>query len=75
MLEIRKTVLSFDERDLIELERIITDGDEKEALRFVKKSVYDHILHPQQSRLKSHLDSTNPVEGFKGAILFKLTVD
>ena len=65
MLEIRKTVLSFDERDLIELERIITDGDEKEALRFVKKSVYDRILHSQQGRLKSHLDSTNPVEGFK----------
>lgn len=64
MLEIRKTAVSFDERDLMELERIVTDSDEKEALRFIKKSVYDRISHAQQGRLKSHLDSTNPVEGF-----------
>ncbi len=64
MLEIRKTVISFDERDLMELERIVTDGDEKEALRFIKKSVYDRISHAQQGRLKSHLDGTNSVEGF-----------
>jgi hypothetical protein len=64
MLEIRKTVVSFDERDLMELERIITDNDEKESLRFLKKSVYDRINQSQQGRLKSHLDSTNPVEGF-----------
>lgn len=64
MLEIRKTAVSFDEGDLMELERIITDGDEKEALRFVKKSIYDRIVHAQQGRLKSHLDTANPVEGF-----------
>ena len=64
MLEIKKSVASLDERDLMELERIVTDGDEKEALRFVKKSIYDRILHAQQGRLKSHLDAANPVEGF-----------
>ena len=64
MLEIRKTAVSFDESDLMELERIVTDGDEKEALMFLKKSVYDRIVHAQQGRLKSHLDATNPVEGF-----------
>ena len=64
MLEIRKTAVSFDERDLMELEIIFTDGDEKEALRFVKKAIYDRILHSQQGRLKSHLDAANPVEGF-----------
>jgi hypothetical protein len=64
MLEIRKTVVSLDERDLIELERIITDADEKEALRFLKKSVYGRIAHSQQGKLKSHLDTANPVEGF-----------
>jgi len=37
MLEIRKTAVSLDERDIIELERIVTDNDEKEALRFIKK--------------------------------------
>ncbi|MCK4789391.1 MAG: hypothetical protein KAV87_36955 [Desulfobacteraceae bacterium] len=65
MLEIRKTAVSFGERDLMDLERIITDADEKEAFLFLKKCIYDRILHSQQGRLKSHLDSTNPVEGFK----------
>jgi hypothetical protein len=64
MLEIRKTVVSLDEQDLMELERIVTDGDEKEALRFIKKAIYDRILHSQQGRLKSHLDAANSVEGF-----------
>jgi hypothetical protein len=64
MLDIKKTAVSFDERDLMELERIITDADEKEALSYLKKSVYDRILHSQQSRLKSHLDAANPIEGF-----------
>lgn len=64
MLEIRKTAVSLDERDLLELEKIVTDGDEKEALRFVKKSIYGRIAHAQQGRLKSHLDTPNPVEGF-----------
>jgi hypothetical protein len=64
MLEIRKTAIAFDESDLLELERIITDADEKEALSFLKKSVYDRILHSQQGRLKSHLDAANPIEGF-----------
>jgi hypothetical protein len=64
MLEIRKTAVSFDERELMELERIVTDGDEKEALYFLKKVVYDCISHAQQGKLKSHLDGTNPVERF-----------
>ena len=64
MLEIKKTAVSLDERDLIELERIIIDADEKEALRFLRKSIYDRILYSQQGRLKSHLDAANPVEGF-----------
>jgi hypothetical protein len=64
MLEIRKTAVSFDEKDLMELERIMVDGDEKEALMFIKRSVYERILHSQHGRLKSHLDGTNPVEGF-----------
>ena len=64
MLEIRKSAVSFDEMDLMELERIVTDGDEKEALLFVRKAVYDRILHAQQGRLKSHLDGANSVDGF-----------
>ena len=64
MLEIRRTAVSFDERDLVNLERIITDADEKESFLFLKKYIYDRILHSQQGKLKSHLDSANPVEGF-----------
>ncbi len=64
MLEARKTAVSFDEQDIMELQRIVIDSDEKEALQFVKKAVFDRILHSQQGKLKSHLDAANPVEGF-----------
>jgi hypothetical protein len=65
MLEIRKAAIAFDESDLIELERIVTDGDEKGALLFLKKAVYDKIARSQQGRLKSHLDTgDSPVEKF-----------
>jgi hypothetical protein len=66
MLEIRKTALSIEENELIELQRIIIDGDKEEALRFLKKSVFDKIMHSQQGKLKSHLDGdSNPAEKFK----------
>ena len=64
MLEIRKSTVSFDEQDLVTLERIIIDGDDKEAFAFVKRAVYDRIVHAQQGKLKSHLDSENPIQGF-----------
>ena len=67
MIEARKTALSLEDEELVELQRIIIDRDEKEALRFLKKSVFDKVLHSQKGRLKSHLDSggENPVETFK----------
>ena len=66
MLEIRKAAIALDEEELLELERIITDSDEKGAVRFLRKSVYGKIVHAQQGRLKSHLDTGgNPVEMFK----------
>ena len=66
MLEIRKTAVALDEQELLQLERIMTDREEKEALVFLKKSVYDKVLHSQQGRLKSHLDSGgDPVQRFK----------
>jgi hypothetical protein len=65
MLEIRKAAIAFDEKELLELERIVIDGDEEGALSFLKRCVYDRILHAQQGRLKSHLDSgDNPVDRF-----------
>jgi len=66
MLEIKRTAIALDEEELLKLEGIITDRDEKEALRFLKKAVYDKITRYQQGKLKSHLDiGGNPVEKFR----------
>ncbi len=65
MLEIRKTAISLEEEELLELEQIIVDSDEKEALVFLKRSVYNKVDRSQQGRLKSHLDTgENPCKRF-----------
>ena len=65
MLEIKKTALSFDQEELLELEQIIIDHDEREAFKFLKESVYDKIVSSQQVGLKSHLDTgQDPVKMF-----------
>ncbi len=69
MLEIKRTVLTIEENELIELQRIIIDSDKEEAMRFLKKSVFDKILHSQQGKLKSHLNGeNNPTESFKSKV-------
>jgi hypothetical protein len=50
MIDIRKTAIALDEEELLELERIIVDRDEKEALVFLKKSVYDKVVSSQKVR-------------------------
>ncbi len=55
MLEIRKTAVSLDEEELLELERIVTDGDKDEAIRFLKKSIYNKIVSAQRGKLKPEL--------------------
>ncbi len=67
MLESRKTAVALDEEDMVELQRIIIDGDENGALRFLKKVIFNRIAKSQSGRLKCHLDSAgqNPVENFK----------
>ena len=47
MLEIRKTAIALDEEELLELERVIIDKDEKGALSFLKKAIYDKIARSQ----------------------------
>ena len=44
MLEITKTGIAFDEKELMKLEEIITDQDEPEALKFLKRAVYSHLV-------------------------------
>jgi len=56
MLEITGKSLALEPEEVLELERIITDDDKGEALRFLKKSVYRKLLTSQENRLKSHLD-------------------
>jgi len=66
MLELKKTGIALDEKELMKLEEIITDQDEAEALEFLKRAVYNKIAKGQQGRLRSHLDTRgDPVEGFK----------
>ena len=66
MIEIRKTAIALEEPKLIELERILTDGDEKEALIFLRRTVYIKVARSQGARLKSHLYvSGDPVEKFR----------
>jgi len=66
MLEIKRAAIVLEEEELLELERIITDKDEKKALDFLKKAVYDKITRSQQGKLKSHLDTGgNSVEKFR----------
>ena len=66
MLELKKTAIAFDEKELMRLEAIITDQDEAEALRFLKRAVYNKITTAQDGRLNSHFDTPgDPVAAFK----------
>ena len=59
MIQIRKTAIALEEEELLELERIMVDRDEKEALDFLKKSVYDKVVDSQQVRTEhSQLNKT-----------------
>ncbi len=53
MIEISKTAIALEEEELLELERIVVDYDEKGALVFLKESVYDKVVHSQQVK-KDH---------------------
>ena len=53
MLEISKTAIVLEEEELLELERIMVDSDEKGALSFLKESVYDKVVRSQQVK-KDH---------------------
>ncbi len=65
MLELKKVAISLEAQELMELERIMIDSDEKAAFLYLKKIVYDRIIKSQKGKLKSHLDSgNNPVDGF-----------
>ena len=66
MLEIKKTAIAFDEQELLELEEIIIDRDQTEALKFLRRTVYNKIERAQKNILRCHLDiSGDPIDGAK----------
>ena len=64
MLEIKKQVVELSPEKVMELEQIITDKDLKGAFQLAKK-IYRKIFASQQSKLKSHLESPDPVGSFQ----------
>jgi hypothetical protein len=66
MLELKKTAIAFDEQELMKLERIIIDRDQTEALKFLRRTVYNKIERAQKNILRCHLDiSGDPIDGAK----------
>ena len=67
MLESRKTAVALEETELVELQRIIIDHDEKGAFEFLKGVIHKKVFGSQKGRLKSHLDTggANPVDKFR----------
>jgi hypothetical protein len=63
MLTITRKVVSLEQDEVMILERIITDDDREEALRFLKKNVYKKLAASQEDRLKSHLDGDRDPAG------------
>ena len=47
MLRAVKTAISLEPEEIIELERIIIDGEEKDALEFLKKKIYRRVQQSQ----------------------------
>jgi hypothetical protein len=50
MLESKKTAVALNEEELVELQSILIDSDEREAFRFLKESVYDKVMRTQQGK-------------------------
>lgn len=49
--------ISIDEREAVELERIVVDGDKDDALVFLKTVVHRRVIDQQTNKLQSHLDT------------------
>ena len=56
MLEINKKALILEPDEVMELERIITDGDQEGAYQFLRRIIYQKCLSSQENRFKSHLN-------------------
>jgi len=63
MLEAKREGLAFEPQEVIELEQIVSDADEKAAYLFLKNRIYKRILSAQGGRMKSHLDGVSDPAG------------
>lgn len=48
MLEIKRAAIGLNEKELLDLERIIADGNKQDTLRFLKNIIYDKIARSQR---------------------------
>ena len=53
-LKVKKAILTFEPEEIMELERILMDRDEKEALEFLRKKVRAKIEAIQKSGMHCH---------------------
>ncbi len=47
MIQIQKSVITLEEKDVIELQQIILDENKEQAFDFLKYSVYNQIIRHQ----------------------------
>ena len=47
MIQIKKSVISLEEKEVIELQQIMLDEDRGKAFEFLKYSVYNQIIRSQ----------------------------
>jgi hypothetical protein len=66
MLEIKKSAVSFNEEEVMELERIVMDEDREGAYLFLKKNIYRKLETSREGKLKSHLNGDqDPASSFQ----------
>ncbi len=47
MIQIKKSVVALEEKEVIELQQIILDEDKEQAFDFLKYSIYNQIMRSQ----------------------------
>ena len=58
MLQIKRTAITLEEEEMLELEQIVTDRDDEAALKFVRKAVYNKIARSQRGKLQPDLSDS-----------------
>jgi len=51
-----KVAIVLDDRDLIDLRAIVLDGDAQEALRFLKRVIWEQVEAVRRKEMRSHLE-------------------